>query len=367
MMGEFDQYYLRYVDDTFLVVPKSDVEHARIRLHQALDLEGLKPNHDKEDIVSGKVWNNENPLNSTFDKKDEFHSLMEDIAIYLLNRPTKLSELQVRFREDGFSLPLNRAAQMSNSPRFWKFFGFGARISGWIRSWFVSEKHLLEKANALRNRLWWEAVRLADVPPPITSLRRRWWVQKRRYVLNRLLYLLSPKEYKPLIHVTPDENEFAEFRVLLNALIGGNATAILSYPGSCVTTFCQLWPEHHPGKTPRVDWPKNPTPHQAEAVMHLSLFLSVVPTPEFLAAVEKTNPNNRLMIDCLSCVKVRSNSVPSAPYYEEIESLIGEFDHQDLIRMISTRYHELEDFGLDGISIRENLYTGSFEFPIFSA
>ena len=95
-------------------------------------------------------------------------------------------------------------------------------------------------------------------------MRRRWYAQKRRYVLNRLLYLLPSQDLPRLLQVTPDIDEFVESRVVVESLRSGDATTLLKYPGRVVSTFCQLWPEHHHTTAPKIAWPKTGSRADAE-------------------------------------------------------------------------------------------------------
>ncbi len=287
MMEKYGERYLRYVDDVIVVCPKAEAGNALATLRQALDAEGLTLNEAKEDTVEPTTWTDECVSFSTQGDGESFESLLEAITVFLVFSPKSADVLHKRFRDEGFSLPIARLCSLARSERYQAhFMGQLSRFGGWwawVKSWFATETSLIETARSIRSRLLKQAERLAEKETPTTPMRRRWYAQKRRYVLNRLLYLLPPQELPRLMQLTPDIDEFVESRVVLESLISGDATNILKYPGRVVSTLCQLWPEHHPATAPKVVWPKTGSRADAESATHLGLFLSLAPPEEELA------------------------------------------------------------------------------------
>ena len=164
---------------------------------KALAVEGLTFNEAKEDEIERETWERECVSFATTGDGESFESLLEDIIVFMILSPKSADTLPKRFREEGFSLPIARLRSLARSKRYRAH--FRGRLSGlwgllaWMKSWFATEASLVEKARSLRSRLFQEAEGMAEGQPPTTPMRRRWYAQKRRYVLNRLLYLLPSR------------------------------------------------------------------------------------------------------------------------------------------------------------------------------
>jgi hypothetical protein len=365
MREKYGERYLRYVDDVIIVCPNTEAASARVNLRQALAAEGLTLNEAKEDEVERTTWENECV---SFCKRldgESFESLLEDITVFLILSPHSADALHKRFREEGFSLPIARLRSLARSKRYRAH--FRGRLSGfrgfwaWVKSWFATEASLVEKARSLRNRLLKDAERLAEDVPPSSPMRRRWYAQKRRYVLNRLLYLLPPQELPRLLQLTPDIDEFVESRVVLEALRSGDATTLLKYPGRVVSTFCQLWPEHRPATSPSVLWPKTGSRADADSATHLGLFLSMAPPEAYLRSLEETLPGYRLLIDICATGKPDRRKIERLSFLDELDLLYSTLPHEELVGLILSRFDELEDVGLEGLQLGGGNYLFSWE------
>jgi hypothetical protein len=367
MMEKYGERYLRYVDDVIIVCPKSEAADALANLRQALAAEGLTLNEEKEDQVERATWERECVSFSTPVDGDSFESLLEDITVFLIFSPQSADALHKRFRDEGFSLPISRLRSLARSKRYRAH--FRGRLSGirglwaWMKSWFATEASLVEKARSLRRRLLAEAGRLAEGQPPSTPMRRRWYAQQRRYVLNRLLYLLPPQEMPRLLPVTPDIDEFVESRVVMEALRSGDATNLLKYPGRVVSTFCQLWPEHHLATRPQISWPKTGSRADAESATHLGLFLSVIPPKTYLRSLEETLPGYSILIDICATGAPDRGKIERLSFLDELDLLYSTIPHEELVGLVASRFDELEDVGLEGLHLGGGGYLFSWESP----
>jgi hypothetical protein len=365
LMEKYGERYLRYVDDVIIVCPKSEVAGALTNLRQAVASEGLTLNEAKADEVERTTWENECVSFSTRADGNSFESLLEDITLFLIYSPKSADALHKRFREEGFSLPITRLRSLARSKRYRAHFrgrlsGFRGLL-GWVKRWFATEMSLVETARSLRNRLLNDAARLAEDEPPSTPMRRRWYAQNRRYVLNRLVYLLPPRELPRLLQVTPDIDEFVESRVVMEALHSGEATTLLRYPGRVVSTFCQLWPEHRPATAPKVVWPKPGSRADAESATHLGLFLSMTPPEAYLRSLEETLPGYRILIDICATGKPERGKIEQLSFLDELDLLYSTLRHEELVGLITSRFDELEDAGLEGLKLGGGNYLFSWE------
>lgn len=194
-------------------------------------------------------------------------------------------------------------------------------------------------------------------------MRRRWYVQKRRYILNRLLYLLSPSDLPRLLQVTPDIDEFVENRSVAEALRSGDATKVLKYPGRVVSTFCQLWPQHHHTARPNISWPKHPERAEAESAAHLGLFLSVTPPGSFLRSLDSPSPGSRILIEICAKGTTDRGKISKLSFLDEMDLLYSTPPHEDVVGLIASRFDEMEDVGLEGLLLGGAGYLFSWDGP----
>jgi hypothetical protein len=361
MQEQFGECYLRYVDDVVTVCPQGQVREATARLRSLLASEGLSLNDDKQDIVEPRVWQEEGWEPFAVESADPFGELLADISAFLLARPGRAEGLHSQLRQEGFALPVARLAGQARSRRFRSFFRRavfdGRRLLAWLRGLLHSERSIIEKARDCRDQLSAAAHALAS-EPPASPMRRRWFAQRRRATYNRLLYLMPPDQYGALLGLIPDINEFHEVRSVAAALSAGDATGILPYPGKVVTTFCQLWPEHHPGRPPQVRWPAAPGRAEAESAAHLALNLSVLPPPPILESIGRHTPGTRILIELCGRSSADRNAISPLTYLDEVENLFRGVPHEEVRRLLSRRFDEAEDVGLDALSL------GSAGYPV---
>ena len=371
LLEAFGDRYLRYVDDIIVVCPKSEVRATLTKLRQALAPEGLLLKSKKQDEVDPATWHSENLSLSPVEESRSFEVLVDDITLYLIHHPHQADELQQRFRDAGFSLPIGRWRSMVMSKRFRAHFTsrFG-RVGGflkWFGTLFTKQAALVAQAVATRNALIAKAEQLSEEQQPSTPTRRRWYVQKRRYVLNRLLYLLSPGDYGRLLSRTPDIDEFFENFLVLKTLMSQDCTEALAYPGRVVSSICQLWPEHLQGFQPKITWPQSPDRAEAESAAHLALSLSVIPPKPFLQSLDKRTPGGRILIEMCSQGCADRTRIEHQTYLDEMDLLYESLPHEEVVRMMTSRFDQLEDIGLEALLLGSPTYLVPGDFPLFSA
>ena len=367
LQARFGDRYFRYVDDIVLVIPRPGVADALGAVGDALAAEGLALNSEKQDVVDAAAWHGEAVVFGAPAGRAGFDALLDDITAYLVRRPRAAGDLHGRFRDAGYSLPIGRFRSLAGSRRFRLY--FRRRRGGlvaWVGGLFKSQEDLLAQAAVVRRDLTAEAERLAGQNPPAGPQRRRWYVQRRRYVLNRLLYLYPPHEYRRLLDLTPVLDEFGEARLVLESLSTGDCTAALGYPGRAVAAVCQLWPEHRPGARPAISWPAAPTRMHAEAAAHFALSLSVAPPDGFLRALDGHARGGRMLIQMCAGDPVDPAGIDRLSYLDELGLLYGSTPHDEVVRLTSSRFDELEDIGLDGLGLGGSAYPAAGEYLPFA-
>lgn len=369
MEAEFGKRYLRYVDDIVVVCPKPDVEAVLDRLKALLAREELVLNDPKQDVVGPTEWRQEGMTSFSVEASEGFAELISDISAYLISNPGQAKTLHEALHAEGFSLPIARLAGQARSKRYRSVFAKAVRTGKWLFSWISGSLHtnetLVAKAKATRDELLTLAEGL-DRRPPDSSMRRRWFAQRGRSVYNRLLYLLPKTEYRRLLDLIPDLDEFHDVRVVAASIVDGSATRVLAFPGRITATFCQLWPEHHGANYPVIDWPGGPGRPEGEAAAHLALSLSVMPPEPVLKKIAKHSPGARILIDLCSRSKADRRSISELTYLDEMEHLFREVPHPEIRDLLRSRFDEDEESGLEGLALGGGDYFTPWHFPDYT-
>ncbi|MFO0807593.1 MAG: RNA-directed DNA polymerase [Gemmataceae bacterium] len=368
MIGHYGDAYLRYVDDIIVVCPTEEVDGVTRRLQNALSDEGLALNDEKRDVVAEGSWRQDCVSFAPAPLPNTFESLVEAIVHHLIWYPGDAEELQRRLTDAGFSIPVNRFRSLSKSKRYrghlrsrWRAVD---RLWDWLVVTFTSSiDTIVETAKAVREELRRKATVLAESTPPEGSMRRRWHIQRCRYVLNRLAYLLSPADYKALLQLVPNIDEFQELRLVLEAVASGDATTILPYPGRVASTFCELWHLHNKARPPRVAWPAVAGRAEAESAATLSLYLGVKPSTTFLRAFDQSLPGGRLLLDLCSAGRTEHRIAPRT-FIDEVDCLYRGVRPEELHSLMYSRHDELEDVGLEGLLLGSFGSGLRFDIPV---
>lgn len=214
MVKAYGDRYLRYVDDIIIVCAQSDILTATNRLRHALADEDLTLHEGKQDLVDAATWSVPSHPVSSDGGMNSFGELLDDIILYLLRQPDEIEALRKELLEEGFSLPIRRLGSLAKSRRYRshkrRLFRQQRGLFELAKSWFITKASIVENAKAVRADMLKAVTRLADDPIPTQPTARKSYAQKRRYIFNRLLYLLSPDDYPNLLHVIPAIDEFAE-------------------------------------------------------------------------------------------------------------------------------------------------------------
>lgn len=352
MQAAYGNRYFRYVDDIIVVCPRSEVTRAEKRLNEAVKLEHLALHEGKQDVVDANTWKECDPHASR--SPDSFESLVESIILFLLKRPDDCASLQRSLAEEGFSLPIRRLGALAKSGRYHLYMrgqlSWPRGLLAWARSQFETKKTLIAKAHLARGELQTLCENYAKEALPPSGMKRRWYAQRRRYIFNRLLYLLDPSRYPSLLESFLQIDEMAEGRLVAQALADRDATAILRCPGRVVDTFCQLWAERHGLTSPTVNWPSQLTWIEAESIAHMSLYFKIDAPTDLIGTLAEKAPGGRMLIGIIRGDQI-INSINRSSYLDEMEMLFRGANLEHTSQLMSSRFDEREDFGLDALRL----------------
>lgn len=348
LADEFGKRYFRYVDDIIVICPREDRDHVAQQMRTAVEGVGLKIHEGKEDVVAANTWVSDCPTVSRKPPRGSFEALLHDICVYVLLWPKQLAPLQQAFSSEGFTLPFGRLvtqAQYMPYRRFARSVFRRGGVSDVLRVLFTRAKGLIDDAKAVRESIWTNLKGLSAVPIPSEGMRRRWFVQKCRYNINRLLYLSSKSDYPRLLGMIPSGQEYEEYRVLLRALVSGNVTEILRLPGHVLATFCELASEQTAPVMPET-LPDMRDRGVAESVTMLALYFGwKVPDVQ----TSQMYRGSKILLEACSGGVSADNLPEELSYLDEIELLFRGLPQSRLAELARTRFAEGEEIGLEGL------------------
>ncbi|MHC2069633.1 RNA-directed DNA polymerase [Bremerella sp. T1] len=344
----YGKSYLRYVDDIVIVCPKGEVGQVQDSVRECLLKSGLDMHVGKTDVVGADIWVEECPDMTTKGKQDTFESLVHDLSVYLALRPESQEAMSQLFTEHGFSIPFERLVSQSRYRQFHRYV-FGAIKQGRFWStlglYLSKERDFVGRAEQLRELLLEELRGLVKAPIPGSGMRRRWFVQKIRYRLNRLLYLIPNSLYQELSQLVPIGEEFGEYEILFRSLSNDDVAPLLSYPGRIVSTFCELYQGKYPTMRSSLEVDRNDGA-MAEALASLSLHFgtSTRNFSGFLAF-----EGGRMLLEICERSVDFSGQIEKLSYLDEMEVLMRGATQEQLSTLSRTRFSDGEALGLEGL------------------
>jgi len=202
------------------------------------------------------------------------------------------------------------------------------------RGWKVVLEALLDtpaslarSAHQLRVNFLSRLSSLAAVAVPDGPTRRRWHVNRIRFLTNRLLYLAPISEWGLISEAISDLPEFADTNALLRLLRSGDVSTLLNMPGPAVTAAASLLHQIE-GPRGQVELPSNLTFPQIHSASILLLF-GVARGP-----VEGTFQTSESARDFLAFCSGQSRAVRSRndfTYLDEIQSAEIIPNHDDFV------------------------------------
>jgi hypothetical protein len=354
MSKYYGERYHRYVDDMIVVCDKGEAVGVQASLQKLLDRENLSLNDDKRDIVTAREWNDYSPQTEKADSHDVFELLRSRIVRYLIEKPDNGKALADAFRNEGFSIPVGRLGSLARSKRYHSYL-----VLKTIFNWLFNRREepalslieLTAYAKEVRGRYLLDLYQQSSVPLAPSSMRRRWQVQQWRRLVSRLIYLLSPGDFKSLLASVPNIEELAEARQVLTAIAEGDCTNLVDKPGRAISTFAQVWQVY--GKSqPKLRWDAiRVTRPEAGALCDLAMMVSAAVPDVFSQSLAKQFPGTSLLLDLSRHAATPTERPIAQSYLDEVSLLMAGKDSQTIASLFTTRHDEREDFGLDALSL----------------
>lgn len=245
MSSTFGDNYLRYVDDIYFIVEKTDIKKTEDKLYSLLSKEGLALHEKKYDCLSASDWIGNVASIQEQICHNQFDKLFKRIELYFWRTPSNKSIFQNLCRTHGVPIPIEKLALKASYGRFQRYIrGIITHtpqlneLLSKIRN--ESESVLLQDALNL-NKYYFKTIK--DIPSPADTTHivvRKWRVQRIRSMLNRMLYLNPIQDYGRLLEIIPEVDEFYEHRRLIQALITKSLSPIISIPGPVTNTFASI-------------------------------------------------------------------------------------------------------------------------------
>ena len=334
---EFGNTYFRYVDDIVIVCTMAESLRVAEQVEGALCREGLTLNHDKTMIISSQEWlRGYRQTTALAEMGSTFNELVENLIGYFV-RHTEDERTHVKglFRNRGFSMPFFSIESRMKYNRFLAWLGY--RISsGKLRRW-LSVEEMLRMATRLRQGLVSEfEATTSDVFSG--GMDRRWYVQRMRFLLGRLLYMLPISEYKSVRDLVPDMPELRPFKVLMQSLLDRTPETMYELGGQLASVFATIWRENELGMT-KVDLDAI-TPAHFDTIQVLLLY--------GVYEVDKLNPNmsKKQYLSYMFCSGRAFNlrELDDLSYIDELNSLQLGTSSAEFKKLLDSRFNRYEDY-----------------------
>ena len=346
---QFPGAYFRYVDDIVIAVPEGNESKALAILRNLVAAEGLGIQEEKNEVISGAEWVEHGPHHSAGVKQNSFEALIFLIKAYLSRHAEGKESLALAFEERGYSIPLERFAASAKNEHFTSRLKKLFRRGWWvaIRGFIATEQDVLRKAESVRGETLASLKLLLRLPMPIGASRRKWHVQKLRYLTNRALYLFPDAELQFLVPMLAEYPEFIETVALLKVLNGGDLEGLLRLPGAAVSA-CGGLLSLKGRRFPKLEQLQNITPEIIESLGNLVLF-GVCEIGEKLRQTLDAESRDFLLF-CEGIAQTRRVRQDFS-YLDEIRSLQMSRRPEDKFVMINNRFSDNEGIVLDALDI----------------
>ncbi len=224
------------------------------------------------------------------------------------------------------------------------------RRRGWwvaIRALVARERDVLEKAQIVRKEVRESLDRLLAANMPQGSTRRRWFVQRLRYLTNRAFYLMPTSDLEFLVEPLSQWPEFVETVALLKMLLGGNISEILTMPGPGLLAGAGLLKQAG-RRLPDIVQVPNHNQSIVDALSILLLFdVARVDDAVFEVFVKDDNELLKFCAGQIPTSRVRNDF----SYIDEIRCLQLSRTAHDNVAMIESRFSDQEGVVLDALDI----------------
>lgn len=348
LSSRFPGAYFRYVDDIVIVAERHEVSKAERILSDLLEDQGLRVHPHKSESITQQEWLGHGPHNNQTIKDTSFEALIFKIKTYLLLHQGQAGALDHALSNVGFSFPIDTWAAAGGSEsfsrRFWKL---------WRRRWWVAvqtfgitQSDIVASALAVRSEVTLEIERMLAHGVPEGVTRRRWHLQRMRYLVNRCVYLLPEVSLEFLVDPLHELAEFAEMSAVLNILLRQDATALLNMPGAAVVAAATKL--RRAGRAVGLDDINLKNPAVKESIGILELFGVSKSPKDYLLSLDA---DSREFIAFCAGGRVEHRMREDFSYLDEIRTLQISRSFEDRIRMIETRFSNDEETVLDALDI----------------
>jgi hypothetical protein len=351
MSDLYGNKYYRYVDDIFIVCDKTNIKKVHNELSEAIEKEQLSLNTEKTDEVNADTWLNSIPTHYDESLSSDYEMLMQRIKLFLWKKPEDFEKLQKIFFENGISIPLNRFLVDSNYGRFHRFFKHVCRTTNWNLPiahymWTDNCKKLFDSVIKLRKQFFLAVKNLRKIDIEKTGMSRRWKIQRIRYLLNRLIYLISIDEIKILLQYSTNIHEFEEFNILINSLHEIKIDNLIKLAGPTVSTFGSICQQRNISNIP---YNYNTIPKESYAIDSIAVLATYGIVEPPLDWINSLNKKDSEFIKFCAKQIPEKRIITDLSFEDEIRSLQIGLTHDDFDRILKTRFSDREALNFNGL------------------
>ncbi|MEX0144097.1 RNA-directed DNA polymerase [Massilia sp. LMS1-1-1.1] len=325
---KFGDKFFRYVDDITIVCHRSEIETTKTAVNALISELGLSPNHEKEEVYSLLQWESETNTNPI--EGEDFFNYCQLLENWLKTDLSRFESTRRNLRDEGFHIPLEKIIARSWANQ--------NRGSGGLK--FID---IMSRTKALR-----EKYRNAALDIRVdTHDHTRGSLQKARRAINPLFYLLDTSEYHIISDVAGMHPKLTVQREVSNAVISNDCTSLIDYPGSTVSSYCEIWKtvSHSIRKQPVVNtWDLSVT-HRLDAFVSLHLH-NVIPSSH-------VEYNHSILFALREGVVERTKELSG--FEKEIESLRINLDASTQEMLLGRRETDGEDLDMQALELGDQM------------
>lgn len=232
---KFGPRYMRYVDDIWIVVPRSATQSTVETINGELHDLGLEMKPEKTSVVSGARWLAGEYRSDRIEWAKEFSSLLSEITLYLHIYPTAYADLVAALAGGGFSIPVYRLKATSAYTRAISYIASMTR-----RGPRPTIKSIVERASRVRALAISHLVKFSPKSGQETEMEHRWQGQSLRHLVGALCLLGLDDPTAAHVRDLSEALDHKEFGCIVQALRSGDPTGILPLSGGAISLFSQV-------------------------------------------------------------------------------------------------------------------------------
>lgn len=329
LADRFGDKYFRYVDDITILCTVGEVSSVRAEVDKYIRDLGLRPNIEKEEIFTYSEWAMETATAPV--KGEDFFNYCKMLESWLKVEPTRLDSIRRSLRDEGFHIPIEKIVARNS---------FRDELKGDD----LSIKEIISKTKKLRDEYKHAAAAISGVS---RQNHTRGSLQKARRAINPLFYLLDRSEYRVISEVAEGHPKLSVQREVSNAVIKNNCSSIIDYPGSTVSSFCEIWKtvQWDSKEKPILDFTRSLQSYQFDSLLALSLH-NVVKAPELLG----NDPLIRALRD-----HVDRRTLSLSGFENELESLRLHLNPSEQELLLGRRESDDEEIDMQALELGDQM------------